>query len=52
MESYQKDYLYKRIVKAKMYIDDNFAEKLDLSAIAWGAGGRKFSSRLFIFIIN
>ena len=34
MEGYKKDYLYKRIVKAKMYIDDNFAQKLDLSVIA------------------
>jgi AraC-like DNA-binding protein len=42
MECYRKDYLYKRIVKAKMYIDENFAEKLDLSAIADRASFSKY----------
>jgi AraC-like DNA-binding protein len=42
MGSYPKDYLYKRIVKAKMYIDDNFTEKLDLSTIADSASFSKY----------
>lgn len=33
-EPYQKIYLYKRIVQAKLYIDLHYAEKIDLSNIA------------------
>ena len=42
IERYQKEYLYKRIVKAKMYMDDHFAEKLDLSVIADSASFSKY----------
>jgi AraC-like DNA-binding protein len=42
MKSYSKEYLYKRVVKAKMFIDDNFAEKLDLSEIANSANFSKY----------
>ena len=34
MEQYQKIYLYKRVVKAKLYIDSHFTEEIDLDNIA------------------
>jgi AraC-like DNA-binding protein len=42
MESYQKAYLYKRIVVAKLYIDNHFCEKLDLGKIAGSANFSKY----------
>ncbi len=34
MEQYEKIYLYKRIVQAKLFIDDHYAENIDLNNIA------------------
>jgi len=34
MEQYEKLYLYKRIVQSKLFIDNNFAENIDLDNIA------------------
>jgi len=34
MEQYEKLYLYKRIVQAKLFIDNHFAEDIDLDNIA------------------
>lgn len=42
MEQYQKIYLYKRIVQAKLYIDAHYAEPIDLSNIAEEAWFSKF----------
>lgn len=39
---YPKIYLYKRIVQAKLFIDDNYAEKIDLTNIADEAYFSKF----------
>ena len=45
---YQKIYLYKRIVQAKLFIDAHYAEKIDLSNIADEAYFSKFHfTRLF-----
>lgn len=40
--SYQKAYLYKRIVAAKLYMDSHFCEKLDLVKIAEAANFSKY----------
>jgi AraC-like DNA-binding protein len=40
--SYPKMYLYRRIVQAKLFIDQHFSEPLDLSAIADEAYFSKF----------
>jgi AraC-like DNA-binding protein len=40
--AYPKFYLYKRIVQAKLFIDKNYAEKIDLSNIADEAYFSKF----------
>lgn len=34
MEQYEKIYLYKRIVKAKLFIDNHYAEPIDLGNIS------------------
>jgi AraC-like DNA-binding protein len=34
MEQYPKIYLFRRLVQAKVFIDENFAEKLDLDNIS------------------
>ena len=34
MEQYEKMYLYKRIVQAKLFIDSHFSESIDVSNIA------------------
>lgn len=48
MEQYQKIYLYQRIVKAKLFIDDNYEQNIDLSNIADEAYFSKFHfTRLF-----
>jgi AraC-like DNA-binding protein len=44
-ELYPKIYLYRRIVYAKLFIDNNFAEKIDLTHIA---GEAYFSKYHFI----
>jgi AraC-like DNA-binding protein len=41
-ELYPNIYLYKRIVQAKLFIDNNFAEKIDLNNIADEAYFSKF----------
>jgi AraC-like DNA-binding protein len=41
-ESYPKIYLYRRIVQSKLYIDENFAEDIDLECIADQAFFSKF----------
>src|SRR4051794_24793823 len=41
-EPYQKMYLYRRIVRAKLFIDAHFAEPIDLDAIAEEAHFSKF----------
>jgi AraC-like DNA-binding protein len=41
-EPYPKVYLYRRIVNAKLFIDDHFAEKIDLDNIADEAYFSKF----------
>jgi len=42
MEQYEKMYLYKRIVQAKLFIDSHYAENIDLSNIADEAYFSKF----------
>ena len=47
-EQYSKVYLYKRIVQAKLFIDNNYAEKIDLDNISDEAYFSKFHfTRLF-----
>src|ERR1700712_2071274 len=41
-EQYPKVYLYKRIVQAKLFIDDHFAEPIDLDNISDEAYFSKF----------
>lgn len=41
-EQYPKVYLYQRIVQAKLYIDNNFADKIDLDNISDEAYFSKF----------
>ena len=41
-EQYPKIYLYKRIVQAKLFIDNNYAEDIDLDNIADEAYFSKF----------
>ena len=41
-EQYQKIYLYRRIVRAKLFIDNHYAEKIDLDNIADEAYFSKF----------
>ena len=41
-ESYPKIYLYKRIVQAKLFIDNHYAEKIDLNNISDEAYFSKF----------
>jgi AraC-like DNA-binding protein len=48
MDSYPKQYLYRQIVRAKLYIDDNFASNINLAKIADEACFSKFHfTRLF-----
>ena len=42
MEQYEKIYLYKRIVQAKLYIDDHFGDPIDLNLISEQAHFSKF----------
>lgn len=42
MDAYPKQYLYRQIVRAKLFIDSNFAEPIDLKAIADEARFSKF----------
>jgi AraC-like DNA-binding protein len=42
MEQYEKMYLYKRIVQAKLFIDNHYAESIDLTNIAHEAYFSKF----------
>lgn len=42
MEQYEKIYLYKRIVKAKLFIDNNYAEHINLDDISSEANFSKF----------
>ena len=47
-EQYSKQYKYRQIVKAKMFIDKNFAQNIDLTKIAGQAHFSKFHfARLF-----
>ena len=48
-EPYPKVYLYRRIVNAKLFIDDHFSEKIDLDNIADEAYFSKFH---FIRLFN
>jgi len=48
MDSYPKQYLYRQIVRAKLYIDERFASHIDLAKIADEACFSKFHfTRLF-----
>jgi AraC-like DNA-binding protein len=42
MESFPKIYLYRQIVQAKLYIDKNFAQNLQLNKLATEASFSKF----------
>ncbi len=42
MEQYEKRYLYKRVVQAKLFIDQHYAEHIDLNNIADQASFSKF----------
>ena len=42
MEQYEKIYLYKRIVKAKLFIDDHYSDNIDLDNISGQAHFSKF----------
>ena len=42
MDEYPKQYLYRQIVRAKLFIDANFAEPIDLNTIADAACFSKF----------
>ena len=42
MDTYPRQYLYRRVVRAKLYIDDNYASPLDLNNIADEACFSKF----------
>ena len=42
MELYPKQYLYRRVVRAKLYIDENFANPIDLGNISDEACFSKF----------
>lgn len=42
MEQYERIYLYQRIVKAKLFIDNHFAERIDLGNISDQAHFSKF----------
>jgi len=42
MEQYEKLYLYKRIVRAKLFIDDHYAENIDIDNIADQASFSKY----------
>jgi AraC-like DNA-binding protein len=53
MQDYPKIYLYRRVVQAKLFIDDHFAENIDLDNIADEAYFSKFHFiRLFKSIYN
>lgn len=53
MEQYPKIYLYRRIVQAKLFIDEQFADNIDLNNIASEAYFSKFHFiRLFKKIYN
>ncbi len=49
IESFPKVYLYRRIVYAKLFIDEHYAEKIDLNNIA---GEAFFSKYHFIRLFN
>lgn len=53
IEQYPKMYLYKRIVQAKLFIDNNFSQQIDLDNIADEACFSKFHfTRLFKKVYN
>lgn len=53
MEKYPKIYLYRRIVQAKLFIDNHYGENIDLDNIAYQACFSKFHFiRLFKTIYN
>ena len=53
MEQYPKLYLYRRIVQAKLFIDENYGSNIDLSSISDEACFSKFHFiRLFQSIYN
>ena len=41
-DEYQKAYLYRQIVQAKLYIDQHYAENIDVQNIAYQAHFSKF----------
>ena len=41
-QEYPKQYLYRQVVRAKLYIDEHFAETVDLDNAAKAAGFSKF----------
>ena len=45
MENYPKMYLYRCIVQAKLFIDNNYADRIDLSQIADEAFFSRFHFR-------
>lgn len=48
VDLYPKQYLYRRVVRAKLFIDENFAKPIDLSAVSGEACFSKFHfTRLF-----
>ena len=48
MDDYHKQYLYRRVVRAKLFIDENFAESIDLDNISGEACFSKYHfTRLF-----
>src|SRR5882757_2272149 len=52
-ENYPKIYLYRRIVQAKLFIDNNYASAIDLDNIATEASFSKFHLiRLFTKVYN
>lgn len=42
MEQYEKIYMYRRVVQAKLFIDKHYAERIDLANIADEASFSKF----------
>jgi AraC-like DNA-binding protein len=53
IEEYQKVYLYRRIVQAKIFMDEHFADSIDVNKIADEASFSKFHFlRLFKKIYN
>lgn len=47
-EDYQNIYLYKRVVQAKLFIESNFADKIDLDNIS---NKQVSKNRVFNFVV-